>query len=42
MDHNEYLDSTRILPQNFDFDEEFDQDCFEEDIGENIPQYLVP
>jgi hypothetical protein len=37
MSPEEYQDSKRVLPQEFEFDEEFDDQCFEENIGQNIP-----
>ena len=41
MNLYEFQDSKKNIPQNFVFEEEFDPNCFEEDIGETLPQKLV-
>ena len=37
MSPEQFRESKRVIPQNFDFDEEFDSDCFEENQIVNDP-----
>jgi hypothetical protein len=37
MSPEQYRESKRIIPDNFDFDEDFDSDCFEENQIVNDP-----
>ena len=37
MNSDQYKDSKHILPDNFEFDEDFDPECFEEACVERNP-----
>jgi hypothetical protein len=41
MDWKQYYEYKKVLPQNFEFDEEFDPNCFEEDTRETVPPILI-
>ena len=40
MTPEEFRDSKRLIPQNFEFDEDFDEDCFDEQIQQRDPPSL--
>jgi len=42
MSPEEYKDSKRVIPLNFEFDEDFDEECFDEQIERHDPPSLKP